>query len=220
MSRDHSDSRLDNASASPDDANPFELRWLAAYIGDAKGNATTAALIAGSTATGRALRVQGSRLKRRMRNPIRGILALHGQDMYTLIGKQVDALNAMRVSRMMVGEQLQTFTDIDFKTRFDAARYLLQLTGAEAIAKRLAAEEAGIITEELPNPLFSALAFEPDEGGGEAEDEGDEAEIEQDGLTVGQAEQMIREGNRRLKTLGYQIVPLASAKAGPPGEDA
>lgn len=208
MSYDHTASRLDNKG--PDDANPFELKWLAAYIGAAKGNATEAARMAGSTATGRALRVQGSRLKRRMRNPIRGILALHQHDMYSLIGKQVDALNAVRVTRMVVGDQLQTFSDIDYKTRFEAARYLLQLTGAEAISKRLAAEESGVITDELANPLFIALAFDPDELADAENADGNDEDvvIEQDGLTISQAESMIQEGNRRLKTLGYQIVPL------------
>lgn len=211
MARNPNSPRFDGENGSPDNASPFELAWLKAYIGPAKGNASEAARQAGSVATGRALRVEAHRLKARMRNPVRGILALHGQDMYSLIGKQVDALNAVRVTRMLVNEKVQTFSDVDYKTRMEAARYLLILSGAEAIAKRLAAEETGLLTDLVTDPINMALSFEPDafeDADGSLDEE--EVVITQDGLTYSQAEQMVAEGNRRLKTIGYQIVPFTA----------
>ena len=217
MPEDNSSPRFEDGTL--DDANVFEMRFLKAFIGPANGNATLACRLAGSVMEGAPLRGQGRRMKERLKNPIRALFKLHGLDPYSVIGKVVDGMNANKVSRLVVEGQVRSFSDPDYATRH---RYLLLVTslmGIDAVAKRLAFEETGLMIQNvgpLEDRTEMLLPFAPDLSGEERDEAEEQEAIDQEGMSLSEVQSRLREGNRQLRLLGYHIVPIASPAASPP----
>lgn len=196
-----------------------QLKWLKYFA--QTGSVLEAARLAGYKGSDESLRVQGYRVKKRLRDPLRALMRAEGLDATVIIKGIKAGFSATKVTRMKVKEAVEyeaedgemkttvqdvirEFVDVDYGTRhryLNTAAVMYGLIGRNY--RGAGTVEATVQGDE--NGVISAYV------GIEAEDD---LQAEEETTRQKQSEAEVRgdieEIRRKIRLVGYELVPLQS----------